>query len=71
MALKDCAVTYRGFFADVSMDEYEIQSVLLPRLSVGHEREFELLLSTVDSDLYDALGVRRSAPPPLRVQMKG
>lgn len=62
-------VIYKGLFANVSIDQYDIKniSVVLPRLSVGSRNDFAGLVSGIDIDLYDALGIRRSTPPSLQV----
>ena len=44
-------------------------SVLLLRLSVESHDEFENLLSTIDIDLYDALGIRRMESSRLQVSI--
>jgi hypothetical protein len=61
------SVLYSGFFAEAGLDSHAVRGILLPRYSVGAHHEFADLLSAVDIDLYDALGVRRIAPPLLRV----
>jgi len=65
-------ILYYGLFADGGTDRYQIPdlSVLLPHFSVGSHDEFEQLLSMIDVDLYDALGIRRMVqPPPLQVNI--
>ena len=55
------------------MDRYEFSdlSLLLPRYSVGPRMEFEQLLSIIDIDVYDGLGIRRqrAANVPLKVRI--
>jgi len=64
---------YYGFFSEQGMDRYQFHdlSLLLPRLSVASHNEFEQLLSMIDIDLYDGLGVRRqrAGQVPLKVHI--
>ena len=71
IALGKCPTIYSGVFADRGLDQYEIPniSVLLPRLPFGDHREFVDLLSAIDIDLYDALGIRRHWPAALQVNI--
>jgi len=62
---------YYGLFEQNGIDRHQFSdlSLLLPQFSVGYRGEFEKLLSMIDIDLYDGLGIRRqtSASLPLEV----
>jgi hypothetical protein len=62
---------YYGFFNESGIDRYQFDhlSLTLPRLPVGSRGEFEKLLSMIDIDVYDGLGIRRqrATDVPLKV----
>src|SRR6202022_573203 len=64
---------YYGFFSEQGVDRYKFNdlSLLLPRLSVASSNEFEDLLSMIDTDLYDGIGIRRqrAGQVPLKVHI--
>ena len=64
---------YYGFFSEQGVDRYKSNdlSLLLPRLSVASSNEFEDLLSMIDTDLYDGIGIRRqrAGQVPLKVHI--
>jgi hypothetical protein len=62
---------YYAFFNEGGIDRYQFDhlSLVLPRFSVNSRSEFEKLLSMIDTDVYDGLGIRRqrAADVPLKV----
>jgi hypothetical protein len=60
---------YYGFFNESGIDQFDHLSLVLPCFSVNSRNEFEKLLSMIDIDVYDGLGIRRQrvADVPLKV----
>jgi hypothetical protein len=60
---------YYGFFNESGIDQFDHLSLVLPCFSVNSRNEFEKLLSMIDIDVYDGLGIRRqrAADAPLKV----
>jgi hypothetical protein len=65
----DVQVTYAGLSSEFGLDDYEMpQRIDLIRLSIASKTEFLGLINTVDTDIYDALGVRRGSGSALEIE---
>jgi len=57
-------LTYHGPFSNSGMDRHVLRGLplVLPHLPVGSPDDFDQVISLIDTDIYDALGIRRQAP---------
>lgn len=62
---------YTGVLVDDGTYSWPVPAwpIILPRYSVGVRGEFAALLEIVNVDMYDALGIRQTQPPSLRVKI--
>ena len=47
--------------------DFPMGRILLPVISVGGPQEFDAVINTIDTDIFDALGVRLGMPDPIVV----